>query len=108
VQDLPGLLHGDRGDQIKKALLLGLCPFAIAAFVSYAEPTQETYAGISRVSRDLSQLRDQHSPVYFNVPMASARTFFVVSYQFSCFLGPAKQMTLAYTFGFAHTAGFRN
>jgi hypothetical protein len=66
------------------------------------------HAGISRISGNLSQLGDQHSPVCFILPMASDSTFFVIFDQFSCFLGPAKQTTLAYTFGFAHTAEFRN
>jgi len=42
VQDLRNLLYGDRGDQIKKALLFGLCPFAIRAFLIYAKLAQET------------------------------------------------------------------
>jgi hypothetical protein len=44
--------------------------------------------------------------VCFILPAASTSMLFKIFDQFSCFLGPAKPMTRAYTCGFAHTTGF--
>src|SRR5207244_5940653 len=60
-----------------------------------------------RVSRNLSEPRDQCSPVWFLMLLACAGSFLVLSDQFSCFFRPAEHTALMDTVGFAHTAAFR-
>jgi hypothetical protein len=42
AQDFRGFFHGHCRDQIKKPLLLGLCPLAVRPFLIYAKLAQET------------------------------------------------------------------
>jgi len=106
-QDFRGLFYRHGDDQIKEALLLGFCPFAIRSFLIEAKLAKETQTGVSWVSGNRSKLCDQHSPASLIMLLASAGSFPIFSDQFSCFFRPAEHTALMDTVGFAHTAAFR-